>query len=359
MWVDLYSKMSFFKTKKGAQALVLALVFFLVFGTFFFRQNTVSTPILKTDKDPTKIIAYWSNRIDAVGAESAYQQFSSFYKESDYTVQHPAAHIMGALLYQKLGNKGLSVCDSLFAFGCYHQFFASALADAGPEVVQKLDEVCIEKFGRFGTGCQHGIGHGLVEYFGYEKESLLQELSLCSLTTVVGDYFGCSSGVFMQYNIPVSFSGGEIKTGVRPFDSKNPITPCDTFIPETNKKPCYFSLGQWWFAASSESFEKLGTFCAFVDGRYRESCYLGLGNSLIHEEKYDYRRGLSACRLMPDWNAELLCRAGASWGMFAEPLFRVNAWRFCEGLSVTDQEFCRNKSDLIGNQEIFGEVSPV
>lgn len=352
-----YLQFPFFRSKKGMQLLFFGFVFSLGILLFFLRESGAPPRVLNNDTDSVKTLGYWSDRIDKRGAEEAYREFTSFYGAGSHTTQHPVAHIMGALLYEKFGNEGLAVCDSSFSFGCYHQFFANALADAGPEVVRKLDEVCVEKFGRYGNGCQHGIGHGLVEYFGYGSEALLKELSLCSLTTVVGDYFGCSSGVFMQYNIPISFNGREVKSELRPFDSQNPTFPCNAFIPESYKKSCYFSLGQWWFTSNREPVEKLGIFCALDNSSHREACYLGLGSTLIHKEGYDYLRTLSLCELMPDREAELLCRAGAAWGLFAEPSYRSKTAKLCEGLSLEEEKFCRNKSDLIGNQEIFQVIS--
>ncbi len=243
---------------------------------------------------------------------------------------------MGTLLYQKEGIEGLSVCDNSFGFGCYHQFFVEAIGGYGVEVIPELDRVCVEAYGPLGIGCQHGIGHGLVEYFGYDDGDLLKELALCTMTTVVNDYFGCISGIFMQYNLPATFDGMRALSHVRAFDPQEPTAPCNDFIPDTSKKACYFALAQWWSALFDPVAVQAGMWC-LEDPLYREACYLGLGNILAYTEEYDPVRLIEVCELMPDRDAKILCRAGASWAIFAESSKKGDAPKLCEGLSLEEK----------------------
>src|SRR5690606_16267651 len=99
----------------------------------------------------------WENLIDEQGAEEAYAIFveegnalSSIYN------QHANAHIMGELLFDKLGIKGVTICDKSFSFGCYHSFFAKAIAKEGTQIITQLDKICSQTYGDKALGCSHG-----------------------------------------------------------------------------------------------------------------------------------------------------------------------------------------------------------
>lgn len=294
---------------------------------------------------------YWSARIAAIGADSAYREFIDSYKNASYNVQHPAAHLMGNLLYTELALKGMLVCDSSFGFGCYHQFFMDALGERGLRIIPALDAECLTKYGKFGTGCQHGIGHGLGEFFGYTDEGLRKALAACSETTTVTPYFGCASGVFMQYNKPVSFDGTALTGQVRSLDRQQPLYPCDTVVSEPWKTVCFYALGNWWF----DNFlpvSTAGSYCQDAPSSYQDDCYLGVGSALVWRVGYDIASVKQSCAEMPQ-QGRALCRAGAAWSFFEAPQERKKVEEICLEDSSRERSVCRERSDLLGNGEIF------
>ena len=153
---------------------------------------------------------HWQDRINSVGGALAYEEFKEFnYGTIDSTnTRHAVAHEFGALLYQMEGLDALSVCDDAFFFGCHHAFLGEAISDHGVEAIHIMDEACNESF--TDSACQHGIGHGLVSYYGYDRDDLDKALEQCGTLTDKGPAAGCGGGVFMEYNFRTMANPGWI-----------------------------------------------------------------------------------------------------------------------------------------------------
>jgi hypothetical protein len=293
--------------------------------------------------------ARWEARIDAVGGQAAWEEMKAAFASTGFGIQHSAAHLFGNMLYEKIGLGGVAVCDSTFAFGCYHSFFGGALAAQGPAIIRQLDAACIEKYGPLGTGCQHGIGHGLMEFYGQDR--LVTALEGCASTTQVNPLFGCTGGVFMEYNVPIILDGTNAHTESRRLDPAHPYAPCDS-IPDRFRQSCHYEMGQWWDKVYGGDYATIGKLCAKIENSvYRESCYLGVGNVAAPSSNYDVKETIRKCELMPDADGRRTCRSGASWSFFAEPKSRALAPAVCEGLSDAEKIRCAKESDLIGNGE--------
>lgn len=285
-------------------------------------------------------------RIDQIGAERAYGEFQEAYAQSSFAEQHLAAHLMGELLYEKLGLPGLSVCDSSFSFGCYHSFSGRAIAAGGLEIVRQLYQVCLKNFGPLGTGCQHGLGHGILEHLGHGR--LGDALETCRLAPQVHPLLGCTSGVFMEYNFPTIVTRETSFTRRREPEPQNPESPCDTMVEERFRQSCYFELGQWWFEVFSRDYREIGRLCREIAaGLERKSCFLGLGYIAAPSNGYAVATTIERCRLMPDRESELLCRAGAAWSFFVMPEQRSLAERLCAGLKPDEKVHCLEEARFV------------
>lgn len=290
--------------------------------------------------------SYWADHIDAFGPERAYQELKTIYAAETFGAQHRAAHLFGELLYEKTGVAGFATCDESFSFGCFHSFLTAAVAREGIGIVNKLDAACVEKFGTLGTGCQHGIGHGILEYLGHASENLVRALDACAQTTQIRKLLGCSSGVFMEYNFPTVIAQGEASAKTRTFQPDNPSTPCNTVVPKQFRESCYYELAAWWQRATDD-IGRLGQWCyAVAAAADREACFLGIGNSVTFSENYRLADTLARCAQMPDAEGILLCRAGAAWALFAEPQKRNLAAAPCEVPDAQDQKRCLIKANL-------------
>lgn len=285
---------------------------------------------------------HWRERLSAVGADAAYQEFKRAYADRHFSDQHIAAHVMGALLYRELGVAGLRTCDEAFAFGCYHSFFGTALAEIGPDGIRDFDRQCIEQFGPYGTGCQHGIGHGIMEYVGPRR--IDDALRLCEGTTVVHPLLGCTSGVFMEYNTPIAIGTTASQT-LREIDPGNPLAPCPA-LAERFRASCYFELAPWW--KNFFDYEAIGRLCAELAAPgEREACLLGIGHIIAPFTAYDLTASRRECRRMPTEDDEVLCRAGLYWGYFIVPERRPLAEGACTELKPDERSRCLTRGRLV------------
>ena len=286
---------------------------------------------------------FWAKRIDETGGTLAYEEFKEKYGSYDFGTQHAGAHVFGEVLYEGEGIEGVAICDSTFSFGCYHSFFLRALSEHGKDIVLEMDEACIEKYGVGGVGCQHGIGHGLVQYLGPDR--LVEALEVCATLAWENPLFGCQGGVFMEYTLPLVFDLENSVLAIKDIDNNNPYDVCPQ-LPDKFQEACYYSLGQWW--EKFFTYEKMGQLCAkVVNSKTRESCYLGIGNIVAPSSNYNIQGAIDSCRKMPDFEGELVCRAGASWAFFALPEMRSDSLKLCEGFKNDDNEhLCAQKSNL-------------
>lgn len=341
--------------RKGCPFFILAIIFLLAL-IFLHQSSSAIFTNMKEIKDLQKEREYWQKYIESRGAERAYLQFKKKYNGTYFPGQHTMAHVIGELLYQNKGIGGLIICDESFAFGCYHGFFGTAIATGGIEVVKKLDGVCLQKFGPYGTGCQHGIGHGILEYLG--TENLLVGLEACKLTTQVKERFGCTSGLFMEYNTPIIFEKDAVYSQDRDFDLEKPYQPCSTTVPEQYRKSCYFELSLWWKNVLNKDYKKIGELCgAIKKDAERESCFLGFGTVAAPHSNYTIDGTILICKEMPTLEGETLCRAGASWSFWADKRYRHLSLEMCGSINDKQAEFiCVKKSDLIETGEKNADI---
>ncbi len=303
--------------------------------------ETLAGPTLIAERN------YWSERMDEVGGETAYREFKEQYADKNFGSQHLGAHIVGALLYKKAGIAGQTICDSTFSFGCYHSFFSQILADKGPSIIANLNQACLDKFGPLGTGCQHGIGHGVMEYFGPSR--LLDALNACKPTTASSEISGCTSGVFMEYNVPIIITEEDATAVSRPVDPKKPYAPCPE-LPQNFQASCYYSIGQWWNQTDTYRYDwkTQGLLCKNIPNpSHMETCYLGIGNVAAPDNGFDPEKTIDSCKKMPDSKGIITCQAGASWSFAANPEYEPLAKKMCDKLSASDTKECLRLGNLL------------
>lgn len=325
------------------QALLIIAFLFLI--SFLFLREQVSKEFFPSEKQlegrVSREKSFWAERIAAVGAEQAYEEFKAAFGEDNFGVQHKMAHIFGELLYEKIGFDGVAVCDNVFSFGCYHGFFGLAIAGSGKGVIKELDQACIRKWGVKGTGCQHGIGHGLLAQLG--PGGLLEALEACSTLTWKRPIGGCSGGVFMEYNYRTMEDPTKVK--IRELEPDDPHSPCSS-LPAKFLQACYYSQADWWEKVYTADYAKIGVLCEGLSGpRLREACYQGLGNTIAPSTDFDVEESIVACDKMPTANGRILCRSGVSWSFWAQPEYRSLSVKICKGLAEAEK-YCVQKSNV-------------
>ena len=293
--------------------------------------------------DAARDRARFIQSIKTYGPRDAYEQFVEANSRAPLSVRHVRAHVMGEALFETQEIKGIAVCDSNFGFGCFHGLFTVGFASQGRPFVRQADAFCVDRYGVWGTGCQHGIGHGIVEYVG--RDRLNDALELCEETSQPTPLLGCTSGVFMEFNTPLTVIPGEEPPEPLPFREEAPYGACED-VPERYRASCYYELGGWWEVVVAGDKEKMGQLCARVaDSHLRDMCALGVGNIIGPTTQYDVAQSSDTCRRLP---AEVvtLCHAGVAWSMYANPAYRDRAVSMCAQLPERERRTCERTYNL-------------
>lgn len=322
--------------------IVLAiLVIFLCMEVFtlVYSNGTVSrTPALSGER------AYWTKRIKDVGAEAAFRELKNKYINDSHGRRHTMTHLFGEILFNTQGVSGVTMCDNSNEFGCFHGFFTTAVRQKGESIIHELDQACLDKYGITDHGCQHGIGHGILEYYGSNR--LVEALDLCSGLTWKGDIGGCGGGVFMEYNMPTLIGKDEVETGLRPMKDGQPYEPCDS-LPKKYFNNCLYNQVQWWGQIYDHDFVKLGQLCSGrKDIEEQRVCYRGIGQIAAPTSNYSTEKTIQNCNLLPSDEAVILCRQQASWSTYASLPDAERAPFVCEGMGAEFRKGCVSSADV-------------
>lgn len=269
-----------------------------------------------------------------------YARYKAENANKPFAEQHLAAHRMGQELYEQLGIEGFGVCDESFAFGCYHAFFGGAIADKGTSIVGELADACKERFGENSTGCEHGIGHGLVEQFG--REELFAALTLCDDTRQKSSLFGCTGGVFMEYNSAITFPNGDAVVDVREPDPDNLHAPC-TDVPEKYRTSCYFEIGLWWKQVLGGDYARVGNMCRdAATAVEQDACARGWGTVVAENVAYDPEKAGAFCGAIQDAALADACMMGVALRFFGTGTHDGEGLRMCDLIRGSLSRECKS-----------------
>lgn len=289
---------------------------------------------------------YWKERIQAVGASAAYDEFAESVVDAAPTAQHSAAHYFGAALYAALGLEGLSVCDDRYVWGCFHELIGRVISERGPSVVKDLTAQCDSFAGFHRNECLHGFGHALQAWFGYEHADLVQALEACDeYVPGSGDDLmnGCYTGVFMEFDMRTMTGLGP--EGYRWSEPEEVYVLCAS-VPSKFRPTCAASAVQSWIISASdpvftpELFGNFGALCrGFGDRELVDDCYLGLGSHLpITDRPAD--EIISLCSAISDNDRDrLLCRGSSAAN--SRITREGPSLEICEGLADSALGYCR------------------
>lgn len=318
----------------------------LLSGVMLLRESVQDSSSLHTitpEAGSVEIAAV----IEAAGAEKAYGMFLDALNDASFSTQHLKAHEFGQALYESTGLSGVTVCGPEFGFGCYHQFFLSAIAEHGPEAVYALDEACVEAYGVAGLGCTHGIGHGLMEYYG--AANLDDALDVCGRLTWQESLLGCQDGVFMEYNFPTIITPDSARTSRREPDPQNMHAPCDS-LDARFRQACYFAQSAWWSGQGVDP-AVIGEHCREIASEAAAAaCWKGYGDSIVLPADFVMSRAISACEdATEDAREALLCRSGIYWGFWKmDGTMRESASAACAMPTEEMTRECIQEADITG-----------
>lgn len=283
----------------------------------------------------------WEKVIHTIGGSDAYTLLKKRYAQAPHHIAHNSAHVFGEVLYKNGSLAYLPVCDGSFIFGCYHGFLGKVISERGIKALPDLDAICNET-GAERLGCHHGIGHGIINYFGEEK--LKEALDACASLSWKKPVGGCTGGLFMEYNFRNAHLEEGGNTYVRPYTG-DPYTPC-TMLSEKFRRACFYEQPDWWRRIFKEDYKKLGELCSGVnDVVNQEFCFIGTGRMAAQSMQYDKEKTILECARMPTPDAVALCRAGGFLSIFDYTGTKTSL-DICNGLIQEKMERCLEKSQL-------------
>jgi hypothetical protein len=274
------------------------LVAVLVFGVLGFAIPQPAQPVPNAVNEYRAMEATWRERFQTATIDDAYRAYLSEAATLPPDTAHTLAHIVGALLYERLGARGLSVCTADFSYGCYHGVAGNAVELGGISAMTSLMAACPDSAR---DDCLHGIGHGILSYYGNERVN--DALKMCP-ERGHNQTVGCRAGVMMEY-MRASLRKGEGKL-LMPFDEHNPTKPCDG-IAEEYKSVCYYELPSWWRAWGMvrnadymQQIEFAGRLCADIEVvRLRTECFSGIEGQIAALAGSNKQKIESLCAQVP------------------------------------------------------------
>jgi hypothetical protein len=259
------------RTFKDKHKKIFALACILIIVLFFWKLNSwISNPkTFFNDK--------WALYMTFFGGDKAYQAFKISSEDQPTSLQHWEAHQFGRILYSKYGQNAIDFCDESFGYGCYHSLIGEAIIAEGRLVVRNLAERCMLLSDSLHVrSCQHGIGHGLIGYYGYNKFGIIQSIKVCNDLSSILSPNDCGSGIFMEYNFQDMAPGPESWRKIQPENLKY---PCDD-IDENFQPICYFQQASWWLKVlpgdQTSKVKQIDQLCSELAHVNRRECFKGL-----------------------------------------------------------------------------------
>lgn len=301
----------------------------------------------------------YAEHIRTSGGAAAYAAFAEEVEPFSAARQHSKAHEFGAALYATEGIEGLRVCDSRFSYGCFHEFLGRAIAEHGLGFVPELNQGCIEALVKSPLSCQHGVGHGILAYLGYDEDALRSALDECRDLPHNDPIGGCYGGVFMEYNLQIMLG---VDARLRqPEESKDLYEPCSS-LPEEYAPSCIFWQPQWWHSAlfngasTTEAFATMGEHCAVIAGgspSLSRTCFEGIGNIVTPAAQFDAARSAQLCDSVSTEPLErLYCRSLAANSLSGGGAgVKGKGEAICDGLEGEYRSYClayaRNEANIL------------
>jgi hypothetical protein len=284
---------------------VLISVVILISVGFLWSIVNFSQHKVSSDKSSAKTDEiFWTGRILSIGGSAAYAELSDFVINNKISIRksHDLAHAFGAALYSTESEGGFPVCDSRFLYGCFHEFIGRAISEEGLLATEKLNFKCVDSLGDESHFCQHGVGHGIQAYFGYEEEDLDSALKSCGELPLNDPIGGCRGGIFMEYNFRTMLADdADLRSDDNPYSVCKNLTNDDLLA-------CSYWVPQWWYESLHEKlsnqmtkmeiFKRIGYNCTEMhqdNEQLLTTCFRGIGNVAAPVSDYSLPLSSALC----------------------------------------------------------------
>jgi hypothetical protein len=303
----------------------LSITFFLYYSTQWIK------------KPENLFSAKWNLSMTLFGGKKSFNYFKQTVSNNSPLIQHSLAHQFGTLLYKKYGEAGIDFCDDSYGYGCYHSLVGQAIIEKGTPQVYDLANRCSVLPNLISIkSCQHGIGHGLIGYFGYNTFGIYQAVAVCNTLQNILTANDCGSGIFMEYNFQ---DMAENPGNWRVFQKENPFNPCD--ITEKEFQPiCYFQQAAWWLKVLPQNdiskIDQINKFCTDLKEQNQRECFKGLSYYLGSYFEWDSQKVKHSCLQITNQEEQKNCLSQAAQIFANGHQLKQEGRYLCEEITATD-----------------------
>jgi mono/diheme cytochrome c family protein len=249
---------------------------------------------------------------------------------------HPVAHMIGAgglLHFDGSVGKAFAAGNAACGAGYYHGLLQWKLAGVEEDEVGAVArEACTEpeiKNNSFNYyQCNHGLGHGLMLYTGYELPIALR---MCHGLATEFDQVSCSGGVFME-NLSSSFG---LKS--RWLKDSNLLYPCN-IVSRQDKLYCYLLVSSRILPAVGWNWEKAADWCRRSEQGFVDICFQSYGRDASGTAVQDPQRARGFCARAGSGERE--CIFGAVRDIINNNSSDPRGKRFCEIVERAYRSYC-------------------
>lgn len=216
---------------------------------------------------------------------------------------HSFAHLIGNNAYDKYGLEGVRICDSKFAYGCYHGVTEQMLLHLGVSGIKKIEQSCIsywppDKTENF-TGCIHGAGHGLTTWRAYDLQKAISDCE--GFSPYLRMY--CYNGAMME------FMEGAPKER---FDKSDPWAMCSSLKNDSHQL-CARILIIPFTSMFNWSFGEIARNCPLAPNDiFKSECFLALGDHAAQSAQGDIAKIRAMCSQINDKKGVGQCYSSAA-----------------------------------------------
>lgn len=255
-----------------------------------FEQEILGMPSQQEGFEGLK--KYFQNLAKEKGARYAFE-FLKIAPVPPNTDLHLLGHTIGDELYKQENLQGMTACTNDFRNACSHSIVVGLFWDKGEEALAPIAEVCRKAPGSSGayTMCFHGLGHGILSYFGYD---IKKTIAMCIKTGTPAYQYQessqCISGAVMEI-VGGGFHDRDLWKAQRAktLNTNKPLGVCTDFgMPDYSKHMCYVYLTPFlWEAVGGDPFhptpettKKAFALCEKIpktEPQNRNACFGGFG----------------------------------------------------------------------------------
>lgn len=246
---------------------------------------------------------------------------------------HDLAHFLGGRIFKERGLAGLTLCDTTFAFGCYHGFAEAAFTgslDRLPELASACEALGRKESGPWAS-CIHGIGHGVSTY--YASNDLSAALGACDALAQGATF--CHDGVFME----MSFSASP-----RFYRRDDVLYPC-TAVEPRYQQACARNQPHVMQRLLGLDRQAVAAACATQPPAIADPCIDALGFAATNESQGNAEKIVAACENLPTPLLSAKCTTAAAGELVFQnfPNWRIVTRVVCDSLPPEFRPACNRR----------------